>query len=394
MQKLTLRDLDFKSKRVLVRVDFNVPLEKGEVANDIRIRAALPTISYLIDNQAKVILMSHLGRPKGKRDPRLQMDSVAGVLSSLLGKKVKKIDTCVGPEAEEAATALKEGDVLLLENLRFYPQETANDPEFSKQLAALADIYVNDAFGTAHRAHASTAGVAAYLPSAMGFLIEKEVTIMDKALEDPLRPFAAIIGGLKIADKIGVLTNLLEKVDFLLIGGGMANTFLKAKGIDMGKSVVEEEKLEDAKGIMKKAEEKGVETALPVDVVVATEIKAGAQSVVVPVDNIPPDSMALDIGPETAGKYVEILSKARTVIWNGPMGVFEENAFAGGTEAVAQAVAQVEISIVGGGDSAAAVEKAGVADRITHVSTGGGASLEYLEGKILPGIAALTDKKG
>ena len=392
MQKLTLKDLDVKSKRVLVRVDFNVPLENGSVANDIRIRAALPTINYLIDNHAKVVLMSHLGRPKGKRDPKLAMNSVAEVLSRLLGKKVKKLDVCVGSEAQAAAEALQEGEVLLLENLRFYPEETANDPEFSRQLAALADIYVNDAFGTAHRAHASTAGVAEYLSSAMGFLIEKEVAVMGKALEDPLRPFAAIIGGAKIADKIGVLTNLLDKVDFLLIGGGMANTFLKAKGIDMGKSLVEEEKLEDALAIMKKAEERGIDLALPVDVVVATEISSGSEFRVVPVAEIPIDMMALDIGPDTSKQYAEKLLAAKTVVWNGPMGVFEEEAFAKGTEAVAQAVAEVEISIVGGGDSAAAVEKMGLANRITHISTGGGASLEYLEGKILPGIAALTDK--
>lgn len=392
MEKLTLKDLDVKSKRVLVRVDFNVPLDNGAVANDIRIRAALPTINYLIDNGAKVILMSHMGRPKGKRDPKLAMDSVAEVLSNLLGKKVKKIDTCIGAEAQEAAAGLREGDVLLLENLRFYPEETANDPEFAKQLAQLADIYVNDAFGTAHRAHASTAGVAEYLPSAMGFLIEKEVSIMGRALEDPLRPFGAVIGGAKIADKIGVLNNLLEKVDFLLIGGGMANTFLKARGLDMGKSLVEEEKLEDALAIIKRAEEKGIELALPVDVAVAPEIAGGPEARVVPVDEVPGEMMALDIGPETAKLYGEMLSTAKTVVWNGPMGVFEEDVFARGTEAVAQAVAGVEVSIVGGGDSAAAVEKVGVADCITHISTGGGASLEFLEGKILPGIAALTDK--
>jgi len=392
MSKLTLKDLDVKSKRVLVRVDFNVPVEDGVVTNDIRIRAALPTINYLIDNHAKVILMSHMGRPKGKRDPKLQMDSVAKVLSGLLGKEVKKIDTCVGDEAKAAAEALEDGDVLLLENLRFYPEETANDPQFAKQLAELADVYVNDAFGTAHRAHASTAGVAEYLPSAMGFLIEKEVSIMGKALEDPLRPFAAIIGGAKIADKIGVLTNLLEKVDFLLIGGGMANTFLKAKGYDMGISLVEEEKLEDALAIMKRAEEKGIELLLPTDVVVAFEISDCQERRVVPVSEIPGEMMAVDIGTETAKRYAEKISTAKTVIWNGPMGVFEKDIFAKGTEAVAQAVAGVEISIVGGGDSAAAVEKVGVADRITHISTGGGASLEYLEGKVLPGIAALSEK--
>lgn len=392
MEKLTLKDLDVKSKSVLVRVDFNVPIENGQVSNDIRIRSSLPTINYLLEQGAKVILMSHLGRPKGKRDPKLQMDPVAKVLSQLLGKEVKKIDTCVGDEAKEAADNLQEGQVLLLENLRFYPEETANDPEFSKQLAELGDIYVNDAFGTAHRAHASTAGVAAYLPSAMGFLIEKEVSVMGKALEDPVRPFAAVIGGAKIADKIGVLANLLDKVDFLLIGGGMANTFLKAQGFDLGKSLVEDEKLEAALEILQAAEKNQVNLMLPVDVVVAHEISPDAEGKVVSVSEIPSDMMALDIGPETAKLFAQMLSTAKTVVWNGPMGVFEESAFAKGTEAVAEAVAQVEISIVGGGDSAAAVEKVGVADRITHISTGGGASLEYLEGKILPGIAALTDK--
>lgn len=392
MQKLTLNDLDVASKRVLVRVDFNVPLKEGKVANDIRIRAALPTIKYLLERKARVILVSHLGRPKGKVDPALKMDSVAETLGSLLGKKVEKIDVCIGPEAEEAVAALSEGGVLLLENVRFYPEETDNDPEFSRKLAQLADIYVNDAFGTAHRAHASTAGVAAYLPSAMGFLVEKEVSIMGKALEDPARPFAAVIGGVKIADKIGVLTNLLEKVDLLLIGGGMANTFLKAQGMDMGRSIVEEEKLESALEILKKAADKGVRMELPVDLVVAEEISPDAEPKVVPVNEVPADMMALDIGPETAKKYAEILAPARTVVWNGPMGVFEQDAFAKGTEAVARAVAGVELSIVGGGDSAAAVEKVGAADRITHISTGGGASLEFLEGKTLPGIAALTDK--
>jgi len=392
MQKLTLNDLDVASKRVLVRVDFNVPLKEGKVANDIRIRAALPTIKYLLERKARVILVSHLGRPKGKVDPALKMDSVAETLGSLLGKKVEKIDVCIGPEAEEAVAALSEGGVLLLENVRFYPEETDNDPEFSRKLAQLADIYVNDAFGTAHRAHASTAGVAAYLPSAMGFLVEKEVSIMGKALEDPARPFAAVIGGVKIADKIGVLTNLLEKVDLLLIGGGMANTFLKAQGMDMGRSIVEEEKLESALEILKKAADKGVRMELPVDLVVAEEISPDAEPKVVPVNEVPADMMALDIGPETAKKYAEILAPARTVVWNGPMGVFEQDAFAKGTEAVARAVAETELSIVGGGDSAAAVEKVGAADRITHISTGGGASLEFLEGKTLPGIAALTDK--
>ena len=392
MQKLTLKDLDVTSKRVLVRVDFNVPLKDGSVANDIRIRAALPTIKYLLENRARIILMSHMGRPKGKPDPALKMDCVAQALSSVLGIKVQKIDTCVGPEAEQAAAALPEGGILLLENVRFYPEETANDPEFSRQLASLADIYVNDAFGSAHRAHASTAGVAAYLPSAMGFLLEKEVSIMGRALEEPARPFAAVIGGVKIADKIGVLTNLLKKVDFLLIGGGMANTFLKAQGLDMGRSVVEDEKLEKALEILKAAGNNGVQLVLPVDLVVAGEISPDAQRQVVPVTAVPPDMMALDIGPETAQKYAEIIAPVKTVIWNGPMGVFEQEAFAKGTEAVAQAVAGVELSIVGGGDSAAAVEKVGVADRITHISTGGGASLEFLEGKILPGIAALTDK--
>ena len=392
MSKLTIRDLDVKSKRVLVRVDFNVPVEDGVVTDDTRIRKALPTIQYLIDNQAKVILMSHMGRPKGKIVPSLKMDGVAKVLGDLLGTEVKKIDTCVGDEAKAAAEALTEGQVLLLENLRFYPEETANDPEFAKQLAELAEVYINDAFGTAHRAHASTAGVAAYLPSGVGFLIEKEISVMGNALEAPLRPCAAVIGGAKIADKIDVLTNLLEKVDFILIGGGMANTFLKAQGYDMGTSLVEDQKLEDALAIIKGAEEKGIELLLPVDVVVAFEIADCQERRVVPVSEIPGEMMAVDIGTETARLYAEKITTAKTVIWNGPMGVFEKDLFAKGTEAVAQAVAGVEVSIVGGGDSVAAVAKVGVADRITHISTGGGAALDYLSGKTLPGIAALTDK--
>ena len=392
MQKLMLKDLDVTSKKVLVRVDFNVPLNQSGVANDIRIRAALPTIKYLMEKSARTILISHMGRPKGKVDPKLKMDIVARELSQLLGINVEKIDSCVGPEAEAAVGRLSDGGVLLLENVRFYPEETDNDPEFARKLASLADLYVNDAFGAAHREHASTAGVAKYLPAAAGFLLEREISIMTQALENPRRPFVAVIGGVKISDKIGVLNNLMQKVDSMLIGGGMANNFIKAKGIEVGKSVVEEEKVATARDILSMAENNGVKLHLPTDVTVACEISPDAECQVVPVDSIPPEMMVVDIGPETAGQYAEIVRRANTVIWNGPMGVFEVDKFARGTETVALAAAEASLSIVGGGDSAAAVEKVGVADRITHISTGGGASLEFLEGKLLPGIAALTNK--
>lgn len=393
MHKLTLKDLDCAQKRVLVRVDFNVPLENGRVADDTRIRAALPTIKYLIERRAKVILVSHLGRPKGKVNESLRLDPVARRLEELLGQPVKKVNDCVGPEVEEAVAQLQPGEVLLLENIRFYPEEEKNDPEFAKKLAALADVYVNDAFGAAHRAHASTEGVAHYLPSAAGLLMQKEIEVMGRALAHPDRPFVAIIGGAKVSDKIGVIRNLLSKVDTLIIGGGMANTFLKARGYNMGKSLVEEDKVSLAAELMAEAEKKGIDLLLPRDLVVAQELSPEAPHRVVAVDAVPEGWMAVDIGPETRRDFAEALATARTVVWNGPMGVFEMEPFAAGTEAVARAVAGVKgTTIVGGGDSVAAVEKMGLADKITHISTGGGASLEFLEGRQLPGVVALSDK--
>lgn len=394
MNKLTLKDLQLENRRVLVRVDFNVPLKEGNVTDNTRIRASLPTIHYLLEHGARVILMSHLGRPKGRVNDELRLDPVAGELEALLGKPVKKMDDCIGPAAEEAAANLKPGEVLLLENLRFYPEEEKNDPEFAKKLAALADIYVNDAFGSAHRAHASTEGVAHYLTAAAGFLMEKELDFMGRALTKPDRPFVAIIGGAKVTDKIEVIKNLLDKVDVLIIGGGMANTFLKSQGYDMGKSLVEEDQLSLASSLIKAAADKGVKLMLPVDLVAAQEFKADSPNQVVAVNAVPDDWTAMDIGPETARIYANALEGARTVVWNGPMGVFEMEPFARGTEIVARAVAAVEgMTIVGGGDSVAAVEKMGVADKISHISTGGGASLEFLEGKALPGVVALTDKQ-
>lgn len=393
MPKMTVKDIDCAQKRVLVRVDFNVPLDNGEVADDTRIRAALPTIRYLIEQGAKVILVSHLGRPKGKVNEALRLNPVARRLSELLDKPVKKVDDCIGPEVEEAVNGLKPGEVLLLENIRFYPEEEKNDPEFARKLAALADIYVNDAFGAAHRAHASTEGVAHYLPAVAGFLMQKEIEIMGKALADPERPFVAILGGAKVSDKIGVIRNLLSKVDTLLLGGGMANTFLKAKGYSMGRSLVEDDKVPLASELMEEARKRNVRLLLPVDLVVAQDLSAEAPHKVVRAEEVPEGWMAVDIGPETRQAFAQALEGARTVVWNGPMGVFEVDPFAAGTEAVARAVAGVKgTTIVGGGDSVAAVEKVGVADRITHISTGGGASLEFLEGRELPGVVALKDK--
>ena len=393
MAKLTLKDLDLNNKRVLVRVDFNVPLEAGRVTDNTRIRAALPTIRYLIDHKARIILMSHLGRPKGKVKEELRLDPVAGELEALLGQPVHKANDCTGPEAEAAAAALQPGEVLLLENLRFHPEEEKNEPEFARRLASLADLYVNDAFGAAHRAHASTAGAARYLPAAAGFLLQKEIETLGKALADPERPFAAIIGGAKVSDKISVIRNLLTRVDTLIIGGGMANTFLRAKGYAMGKSLVEEDQLPLAGELMAAAANQGVKMLLPGDLVVATAFKADAPHQVVAANAVPDGWMALDIGPETAQEYANALTSARTVVWNGPMGVFEMEPFARGTEAVARAVAAVDgMTIVGGGDSVAAVEKMGVADKIGHISTGGGAALEFLEGRALPGVEALTEK--
>ena len=388
--KKTIEDIDVQGKKVLVRVDFNVPLnENGEITDETRIQAALPTIQYLLDNGAKVILMSHLGRPKGEVKPEFSLAPVAKRLGELLDTKVIFAKDCVG----KAVDSMEAGQVVLLENLRFHKEETANDAEFAKQLASLGDIFVLDAFGTAHRAHASTAGVADYLPAVAGFLIGKELSVMGKALEDPARPFIAILGGAKVSDKIGVIENLLKKVDCLIIGGGMANTFVKAQGYEMGKSLVDDERLDLARDLMDQAKKKGIKIMLPSDFVVAKEFKADAETQIVAAENIPADAMALDIGPSTRIIFANEIKRAKTVIWNGPMGVAEMSAFAGGTKAIAEALADSSaITIIGGGDSAAAVKKLGFADKMSHISTGGGASLEFLEGKELPGVAALNDK--
>jgi len=390
LEKKTVRDIDVSGRRVLVRVDFNVPLKDGTVADDMRIRAALPTIQYLLDRDARVILCSHLGRPKGKPEAGLSLKPVADHLAQLLGKPVAFAEDCVGPEAENAAAALGEGEVLLLENTRFHPEEKQNDEGFARALASLADIYVNDAFGSAHRAHASTEGVAHFLPAVAGFLMEKEIEFLGKALEDPARPFMAILGGAKISDKIGVIRRLLGLADRLLIGGGMANTFLAAQGFEMRESLVEAEVLELAKELL---QEGGAKLLLPVDLVVASAFEEGAERKIVTVDAIPAGWRAMDVGPETQRRFREALTGAKLIVWNGPMGVFELGPFAAGTRAVAEAVAESgAVSIVGGGDSAAAIQQVGLADRISHISTGGGASLEFLEGKTLPGVAALLDR--
>ncbi len=392
MQKKSIKDIDVKSKRVLVRVDFNVPMEGGQVTDDRRIRAALPTIQYLLDHGAGVILMSHLGRPKGGPDPKYSMGPVAAKLQELLGRPVKKLDDCVGPEVEAACKAMQPGQVILLENTRFYKEEEKNDPAFAAKLAALGEVYVNDAFGSAHRAHASTEGVTHTLrPAVSGFLMEKELAYLGLALANPAHPFLAIMGGAKISDKIAVIENLLSKVDSLLIGGGMANTFFVAQGYGVGKSLVEGEAVETAKKLLAEHSDKLV---LPVDCVVANEFKAEAESKVVPVDEVPADWMILDIGPATIAHFANRLAAAKTVVWNGPMGVFEMPRFAEGTFAVAKALAGLKdaTTIIGGGDSAAAAEESGLADQMSHISTGGGASLEFLEGRVLPGVAALDDK--
>ncbi|MGI6604707.1 MAG: phosphoglycerate kinase [Firmicutes bacterium] len=393
MAKKTLRDLSVSGKKVLVRVDFNVPLKGGQVADDTRILAAVPTIEYLIQQDAKVILVSHLGRPKGNVVPELRLDPVARRLEEILERPVKKVNEALGPVAERAANSLLPGEVLLLENIRFYRGEEKNDPDFAAGLARLADVYVNDAFGAAHRAHASTAGVAQHLPAVAGFLMEKEIRMLGSILEEPKRPFIAVLGGAKVSDKIKVLNNLVPKVNTLIIGGGMAFTFLAAQGYGVGRSLLEEDKIPVAKEIMQVAESRGVKLLLPVDVVVAQEATDKAVSQVVPVSAIPAAEMGLDIGPATRKLYSEAIAGASTVLWNGPMGMFELPPFAAGTQAVAQAIADSgSISVVGGGDSAAAVAKLGLAGRMTHISTGGGASLEFLEGKELPGVAALQDK--
>ncbi|MCL6612489.1 MAG: phosphoglycerate kinase [Peptococcaceae bacterium] len=394
MNKKTVRDIDVNGKRVLVRVDFNVPLDKeGNVADDTRIRAALPTIRYLVENRARVILASHLGRPKGAFNDRYSLKPVARRLEELLGREVIMVEDVVGEIPRQAVAGLGEGQVMMLENVRFYAEEEKNDEKFARALAELADIFVNDAFGAAHRAHASTEGVARIIPGVAGFLMEKEIEMLGRALSSPDRPFVAIIGGAKVSDKIGVIGNLLGKVDTLIIGGGMANTFLKAKGLDMGKSLLEGDKVDLARELMDRAAAAGVKFMLPVDLVVSRAADPEAERRVVPADRVPEEWMALDIGPESAGMFGKAIREARTVVWNGPMGVFEMAPFAGGTFSVARSLAESgAVTIVGGGDSAAAVEKAGVAGRISHISTGGGASLEFLEGRQLPGIVALQDK--
>ena len=388
--KMMVTDFDVNNKKVLVRVDFNVPIKDGKVGDDTRIQAALPTIKYLLAHDAAVILCSHLGRPKGEPDPAFSLKPVAEYLGSLIDADVKFVGDCIGEKAEAAAAALKPRQVLVLENTRFYAGEKKNDPEMAKQLASLADLFVNDAFGSAHRAHASTAGVADYLPAAAGFLLEKEIKYLCNAIADPETPFVAILGGAKVSDKIGVIENLLTKSDKILIGGGMANTFFKAQGYNVADSLVEEDALGTAKDLLAKA---GGKLVLPIDMVIADAFDANADSRVMDVGDVPAGWRILDIGPKTVEKFSEIIKGAGTVVWNGPMGVFEFEKFAQGTFAIAKALAESDATgIVGGGDSASAIKKSGLEDKITHISTGGGASLEMLEGKILPGLAVLQDK--
>lgn len=392
MNKKSIRDIEVNGKKVFIRVDFNVPMDENQnITNDKRIRATLPTLNYLLENNAAIILACHVGRPKGQRVPELSVKPIVARLSELLGKEVKYAEDCVGEAASKAAADLKPGEVLLLENLRYHNEETKNDPEFAKQLASLADVAVDDAFGVSHRAHASNAGIAQYVEVVGGFLIEKEIQFIGKALSNPERPFVAIIGGAKVSDKIGVISNLLEKADAVVIGGGMANTFLAAQGKGIGSSLFEEEKLPLAKELLAKAEEKGVKVFLPAEVVVADKFAADANHKTVSVDEVPADWMILD--NKFSKECQEALENAKTIVWNGPMGVFEFDAFAHGTEDIAHAVAEsTGISIVGGGDSIAALKKTGLSDKITHISTGGGATLEFLEGKPMPGIAAIADK--
>ncbi len=393
INKKSIEDMDISGKRVLARCDFNVPLKDGEITNDKRIVAALPTIQYLVNHGARVILCSHLGRPKEGWEPEFSLAPVAKRLSELLGKEVKMAKDVIGEDAKKLASELKDGDVMLLENVRYHKEEKKNDPAFAKELASLAEVYVNDAFGAAHRAHASTAGVADYLPAACGYLMQKEIEVMGGALANPKRPFVAILGGAKVSDKIGVIENLLDKVDTLIVGGGMAYTFFKAKGYNIGTSICEDDKVELAKEIMESADKKGVKFLLPVDNKIAVAFAADAEHKQIDSDNIPDGWMGMDIGEKTVELFVDAVKNAGTVIWNGPMGVCEFENFAAGTLAVAKAVADSgAISIIGGGDSVAAVTKLGYADKMTHISTGGGASLEFLEGKELPGIACLNDK--
>lgn len=396
MKKMTIRDVDVSGHRVFVRVDFNVPIDKAtrNVTDDTRIRESLPTIRYLLDQGARVILASHLGRPGGKVVEDLRLNPVAERLSRLLGRPVQKVNDCMGPPVQEAVERLRAGNVLLLENLRFHPQEEANDPAFARALAALADIYVNDAFGAAHRAHASTEGITHHLPAVAGFLMEKELDTLGRLLENPERPFDAIIGGAKISSKIGVLRALLGRADALLLGGGMANTFLKASGYRVGESLVEDDQLDTARSLMEEANRAGAKLLLPVDVVVGGQQSSHSETMTVAVDEVPESWRIMDIGPRTVEEFRQELARARTVIWNGPMGVFEMPQFADGTRAIAATLAGLKATtVVGGGESVQALEQAGVADRITHVSTGGGATLEFLEGQTLPGVAALRDKE-
>jgi phosphoglycerate kinase len=392
--KKSVRDIDVKGKRALVRVDFNVPFDRnGGIADDSRIRAAIPTIDYLRENGASVIIATHLGRPDGKVVENLRLTGIAERLASLLGTDVKTADDCVGPAAEAAAKALQPGEVLMLENVRFHAEEEKNAPEFARQLASLADVYVNDAFGTAHRAHASTAGVAAYLPAVAGFLMLKEIEELGTVLTNPARPMSAILGGAKVSSKLAVITNLLPRVDCLLLGGGMANTFLKARGIAVGDSLVEDDFVDKAREVLADAETRGVPVLLPTDVVIADEFKADANHETVPVSAIPPGWRIMDVGPDTLETYQEALSDCGTVFWNGTLGVAEFPTFAEGSLSLAMTLADLDASVVvGGGETAALVEQAGMRDRYTHVSTGGGASLEFIEGKTLPGVAALNDK--
>ncbi|MEW4266470.1 phosphoglycerate kinase [Priestia megaterium] len=394
MNKKTLKDIDVKGKRVFCRVDFNVPMKDGKVTDETRIRAAVPTIQYLVEQGAKVILASHLGRPKGEVVEELRLNAVAERLQALLGKDVAKADEAFGGEVKKTIDGMSEGDVLVLENVRFYPGEEKNDPELAKAFAELADVYVNDAFGAAHRAHASTEGIAQHIPAVAGFLMEKELDVLSKALSNPERPFTAIVGGAKVKDKIGVIDHLLDKVDNLIIGGGLSYTFIKALGHEVGKSLLEEDKIELAKSFMEKAKKNGVNFYMPVDVVVADDFSNDANIQVVSIEDIPSDWEGLDAGPKTREIYADVIKNSKLVIWNGPMGVFELDAFANGTKAVAEALAEATdtYSVIGGGDSAAAVEKFNLADKMSHISTGGGASLEFMEGKELPGVVALNDK--
>ncbi|MFJ7731918.1 phosphoglycerate kinase [Lysinibacillus sp. NPDC097231] len=393
LNKKTMKDIDVKGKRVFVRVDFNVPMADGEITDETRIRAAIPTIEYLVEQGAKVILASHMGRPKGAVKEDMRLTAVGIRLAEIMNKPVTKLDESIGKEVEEAVVNMQNGDILLLENVRFHAGEEKNDSALAEQFAQLADVYVNDAFGAAHRAHASTEGIAKHVPAVSGFLMQKELDVLGKALSNPERPFTAIIGGAKVKDKIGVIESLLEKVDHLIIGGGLSFTFIKAQGYDIGKSLLEEDKIELAKSFIEKAKEKGVQLHMPIDAVVANEFSKDAETKIVDVDAIPSDWMGLDIGPKTAANYAEVIKSSKLIIWNGPMGVFEMDKFANGTKTVAEAMATTSgYTVIGGGDSAAAVEKFEVADKMDHISTGGGASLELMEGKELPGIVALNDK--